>query len=213
MGADASIVTIYADYVCPFCYLGQVSLDRYRSSREEPIEVQWHPFDLRSRQRGPEGELDESIDDGKDEAYFDQVRRNVDRLRERYNVDVMRSIDEVPDVDSFNAQLVSLHVKRRYPDRWSAFDDRMYDALWVHGLDIGDVSVLVDLAESVDLPAGEITEVIEDEALRRDLRNTFKDAYASGVRAVPTLVYGDHAVRGAVPPAQLRRLIEGVEAI
>ncbi|TKX77851.1 disulfide bond formation protein DsbA, partial [Halorubrum sp. SD626R] len=30
-------VTVYSDYVCPFCYLGRQSLAEYRETRSEPL--------------------------------------------------------------------------------------------------------------------------------------------------------------------------------
>ena len=62
-------VRVYADYVCPFCYLGYASLDEYRQQREGPLDVEWHPFDLRARKRRPDGSIDDSVDDGKDDSY------------------------------------------------------------------------------------------------------------------------------------------------
>jgi len=41
-------ITIYSDYVCPFCYLGRQSFARYQETREEPLAIDWHPFDLRA---------------------------------------------------------------------------------------------------------------------------------------------------------------------
>ena len=38
-------IEIYADYVCPFCYLGTRSLAQYCERRDEPLVVEWHPFD------------------------------------------------------------------------------------------------------------------------------------------------------------------------
>ena len=42
-------VLVYADYVCPFCYLGYESLDQYQAQRDNPVPTDWHPFDLRSQ--------------------------------------------------------------------------------------------------------------------------------------------------------------------
>jgi len=67
-------ITVYSDY------LGRTSLARYQETREEPLAIDWHPFDLRAGKRGPDGEIDESADDGKDEAYYEQARENVRRL-------------------------------------------------------------------------------------------------------------------------------------
>jgi predicted DsbA family dithiol-disulfide isomerase len=61
-------IQVYSDYVCPFCYLGRAALDQYQSTRETELEIEWHPFDLRSHQRRPDGTIDTCVDDGKDEA-------------------------------------------------------------------------------------------------------------------------------------------------
>ena len=68
-------ITVYSDYVCPFCYLGRESLRRYQQERAEPLEIEWRPFDLRSRKRRPDGSIDHSVEDGKDEEYSGGSRR------------------------------------------------------------------------------------------------------------------------------------------
>ena len=98
--ADEEVI-MFSDYVCPFCYLGKASLDQYQDEREEPIDVEWHPFDLRGYKRGPDGEVSNDVEDGKDEDYFAQVRENVERLKEEYNVEM--ELDYSMDVDSWNA--------------------------------------------------------------------------------------------------------------
>jgi len=201
---------VYSDYVCPFCYLGKRSLEAYQGRREDDLAVEWHPFDLRGHKRGPDGEIDDSVEDGKDDAYFEQVRENVARLREKYDAGEMLDLDDLPDdVDSLSAQVASLYVKTEHPDQWPAFDDAVFEALWVDGRDIGDVDVLADVAETVGLDGAEIRDAVADGDLRDRLQESFADARQAGVTGVPTFVYGGHAARGAVPPEQLRRLVEG----
>jgi predicted DsbA family dithiol-disulfide isomerase len=210
MGQSAEQITVYSDYVCPFCYLGRRSLEEFQQRRESELEIDWHPFDLRSQKRGPDGEIDHSVDDGKDDAYFEQVRENVARLREEYDAEEMRNLDDVPEaVDSFDAQVASLYVAAEHPDRWLAFDEAVFEALWVDGEDIGDVDVLVDIARGVGLDGEEVRSAVADGELRDRLRETFDEAQQHGVTGVPTFVYGDHAARGAVPPEHLERLVEG----
>ena len=200
-------VTVYSDYVCPFCYLGRASLRQYREAADVDVEVDWHPFDLRSRKRGPDGEIDFEADDGKDEAYYERAKENVRRLRERYGVEMNREI--ATDVDSLPAQVASFHVKENHPERWLEFDEAIFEALWVDERDVGDPDVLADLAESVGLDGEEVRAAIEDEDLRERVTERFEAAHDRGVTGVPTFVYDGHAARGAVPPEQLERLIEG----
>ena len=201
-------ITVYADYVCPFCYLGRKSLEQYQARREEPLEIDWHPFDLRAGKRGPEGEIDHSVDDGKDDEYFEQAKQNVERLQERYDAEMAQAI--ATDVDSLPAQVASYYVKEHYPyDQWQAFDVAIYDALWTDGKDIGDEDLLVDLAEDAGVDGDEIRSALDEETLREAVDAKFTEAQRQRITGVPTFAYDGHAARGAVPPDQLKRLVEG----
>ncbi|PGF15650.1 disulfide bond formation protein DsbA [Natrinema sp. CBA1119] len=203
----ADRLTIYADYVCPFCYLGTRSLAQYREGRDEPLNVEWHPFDLRRGKRNPDGSIDQDADDGKDDEYFEQAKQNVRRLQEEYGVEMAQVM--ATDIDSFDAQVASWYVKQEYPGQWPAFDESIYTALWQDGRDIGDVDVLADLAEDADLPADEIRDAVADESLRAELEDRFAEAQQQGITGVPTFVSDGRAARGSVPPEHLERLVEG----
>ncbi len=206
--ADAAdSITVYSDYVCPFCYLGRESLSRYQETREEPLAIDWHPFDLRAGKRGPDGEIDHEVDDGKDDDYYAQARENVRRLQEEYDVDMNQEI--ATDVDSLPAQIVSVHVTETAPEAWAEFDDAVFAALWEDGRDIGDREVLADLASDVD---GLDTDVVEtalaDDELRERVTDMFEAAKQQGVSGVPTFAFNGVAARGAVPPEHIERLVE-----
>ncbi|WP_181693025.1 DsbA family protein [Natronomonas sp. LN261] len=210
MVENSGHITMYSDYVCPFCYLGHRSLESYQETRDRDLEIDWQPFDLRSQKRGPDGEIDHSVDDGKDEAYFDQVRQNVARLKGEYDANEMLDLGDLPErVDSFEAQVASFYVNEEYPEQWLAFDEAIFEALWIDGRDIGDVDVLVDIADESGLAGDEIRTAVADEQLRGRLRDQFAEARQNGVTGVPTFVYDGHGARGAVPPEQLERLVEG----
>jgi predicted DsbA family dithiol-disulfide isomerase len=201
-------ITVYSDYVCPFCYLGRYSLSEYQEEREGELEIDWHPFDLRAQKRGPDGEIDHEVDDGKDGDYYSQARQNVQRLQEEYDAEMAQEL--VTDVDSLNAQIASYYVSEHYPyDQWLDFDVAIFEALWQDDRDIGDPDVLADLAEGVDLDSEEIRDAIEDDAMRREVETLFEEAHQQGVTGVPTFAYDGYGARGAVPPEQLKRLVEG----
>ena len=201
-------ITVYSDYVCPFCYLGRESLSRYQADREAPLEIDWQPFDLRSGKRNPDGSIDHSVDDGKDDEYFEQAKESVRRLQEKYGVEM--TLDLATEVDSLNAQVASYYVKAHYDyETWLAFDEAIFAALWTEGRDIGSEDVLVDLADDVGIDIEEITAALDDDTLRDELTDEFVAAQQAGVTGVPTFAVDGHAARGAVPPAHLRRLVEG----
>ena len=201
-------ITVYSDYVCPFCYLGRESLRRYQESRDEQLAIDWRPFDLRSGKRNPDGSIDHSVDDGKDEEYYEQAKEGVRRLQEKYDVEM--ELDIASDIDSLPAQIVSYHVKQGSDyGTWLDFDVAVFEALWQEGRDIGDESVLVDIAESVGVDPEDVRSALDDDSLHGTVREQFGAAQQQGITGVPTFAYEGYAARGAVPPEHLERLVEG----
>jgi len=201
-------ITVYSDYVCPFCYLGRQSLDRYQAERAEPLAIDWQPFDLRAGKRDADGGIDPTVDDGKDEDYYAQARENVRRLSEEYDVDLAQEI--ATDVDSRPAQVVSYRLKQTEDyETWLAFDRAVFEALWADGRDIGETDVLVDCAETAGCDPSTVRAALDDDDLFAQVDEQFAAAQRRGITGVPTFAYDGHAARGAVPPAQLRRLVEG----
>jgi len=201
-------ITVYSDYVCPFCYLGRESLRQYQATREESLEIDWQPFDLRSQQRDADGEIDHSVDNGKDEEYYEQAKQGVRRLQERYGVEM--ELDLSREIDSLSAQVASYYLKGHTDyETWLAFDEAVFEALWQDGRDIGDEDLLVELAEDAGVDGGEVRAALDDDALRAEVHDQFAQARRQGVTGVPTFAYDGHAARGAVPPEQLERLVEG----
>ena len=203
-------ITVYSDYVCPFFYLGRESLSRYQADRDEELEINWQPFDLRHGKSNPDGTIDHSVDDGKDDDYYDQAKASVRNLQDKYDVDM--ALDLATEVDSFNAQIASYYVAEHYPyETWFDFDEAIFAALWQAGRDIGDADVLADLADEVGVDPEEVRSALDDETLREEIEAEWSSAQQRGVTGVPTFAYDGYAARGAVPPEHLERLVEGGE--
>ncbi|WP_435196042.1 DsbA family oxidoreductase [Natronomonas sp. EA1] len=201
-------ITVFSDYVCPFCYLGRKSLDQYQADREEELEIDWHPFDLRSQKRRPDGSIDFSVDDGKDDDYYAQAKENVRKLQAKYDVEM--ELDLATDIDSLPTQVASYYLKEHADyETWLAFDEAVFEALWQEGRDIGDREVILELAEEAGADPDEVASALDDDTLREELTAQFTEAQQLGVTGVPTFAYEGYAARGAVPPEHLDRLVEG----
>lgn len=203
-------LAVYSDFVCPFCYLGRASLQTYLDESDDPPAIEWRFFDLRGPQRNADGTLDEDALSVKDEDYFENVKNNVEQLKEQYGADEMLDVEAVPEVDSWDAQQAALYVKQSYEDEtFKEFYNALFDTHWVEGRPIDDPDVLADVAESVGVDGDEIRDAITDEALEAELEARFEEATDVGITGIPTFVYDDHAARGSVPPEQLDRLVNG----
>lgn len=199
-------ITVFSDYVCPFCYLGRKSLEKYQETREKDLKIDWHPFDLQASRRGPDGELEGSS--GMSDEHFEKVKQNVKNLEEEYGAD-MNTYD-ARDIDSFDAQVASFYVKNNYSyDKWLEFDKSIFEALWKKERDIGDEEVILELAEEAGIDVEEIREAVEDESLQKRVTEKFEEARSHGVSGVPTFLYEGETARGSVPPERFKELVEG----
>jgi predicted DsbA family dithiol-disulfide isomerase len=131
-GPESPRLTVYADYLCPFCRLGNTTLGRYRDERVErglaPAEVVWEPFDLRADERRPDGTVPSEAGDQKEE-YVRSRWSEVASQAGEYGVEMTMDVERYLAIDARNAQLVALGVKRDDPDRFHAFHDSVFDAL------------------------------------------------------------------------------------
>ena len=181
MSEHPKTIREYADYACPFCYLSHRSLEEYREAREEPLVVDWRPYDLRSDSRDSNGEIEGGM------GYPGEVEQRIEQLRAEHDADEMLTPDTVPKVDSRDAQLVSLYVKNEHPDQWMDLDSALFAALWEDGRDISDEDVLIEVASAVGVDDA-VRDVLADDEYRERLAEQFADARHNGVTDVPTFV-------------------------
>jgi len=93
-----------------------------------------------------------------------------------------------------------------------AVHDRIYRAYFVEGANIGDMGVLVELAESVGLSGDTARRVIEDRLFREAVDADWALSAKAGVTGVPTFEAGGSQVVGAQPESVLRQLVESAGA-
>ena len=93
-----------------------------------------------------------------------------------------------------------------------ALHDALYRAYFVDARNLGDVDVLVEIAESVGLPAAEVREVIGERRFKDAVDADWAKSHQIGVTGVPTFVAGGQGVVGAQPYEMLVQLMEAVGA-
>ncbi len=88
-----------------------------------------------------------------------------------------------------------------------AIHDALFKAYFVDARNIGDPEVLVEIAASVGLPAGEAREVIEKRTHKDAVDADWAKSREYGVTGVPTFVAGMSGVVGAQPYEVLEELV------
>jgi predicted DsbA family dithiol-disulfide isomerase len=93
-----------------------------------------------------------------------------------------------------------------------AFHDAMFRAYFVEARDISRPEVLLEIAQSVGLPADAAREVLEKRTYKAAVDADWKLSRQYGITGVPTFVAGRHGVVGAQPYEALEQLVNKARA-
>ncbi|QCJ46504.1 MULTISPECIES: DsbA family oxidoreductase [Haloprofundus] len=205
---DDSLV-VYADYVCPFSYLGTEVLSNYLTGRENrglpSLSVEWRPFDLREPYRDSDGTLRREVDV---EESLGAPWSAVEELAGRYGVEMNLSSPRYRTVDSKKAQQLALYVQDEHPDRFGTVHRWLFSALWRDSEDIGDEETLVDIAGAAGIDPASVRSVFDDSAHRRHLEEALEESERENVTGIPSFLYRGRTAQGAVPEESLQTLVE-----
>ena len=193
---------ILSDPICPWCYIGKANLDRaLAAAPDHPFQIAWHPFQLNPDM--PEGGMDrrtylETKFGGKEQAVA--VYARIAEAAEIAGLKIdFEAIKTTPN--TINAHRL-IHWSG-LEGRQTAVVSRLFKAYFEEGQDIGDVEILLDIAEGVGMDREMTARLFATDADTDDLRARDADARAKGVSGVPTFVLANQHVLPGAQPAEL----------
>jgi predicted DsbA family dithiol-disulfide isomerase len=220
MTAAPITVEIWSDVVCPWCYIGKRRFERAVSQLAGEIEVDvvYRPY-----------QLDPTASPGKSQPVFEAYSRKFggpDRAKEiidRVTVTAAEDglgfrMDRAVRANTLLAhRLLWWAEQPTTPVAQEAVKERLLQAYFVDGLDVGDPEVLADLAAELGVDRDEARDFLDGDAGRAEVRSDLERAADHGISAVPTFVVnGQWAIPGAQDTETfvkvLRRLSEKLAA-
>ena len=191
-------VTVFSDYICPFCYIGFYRVEQLKKKYD--LEVEWRPFEIHP-ETPKEGTELKNLPFPKE--YLDMMKANIKKLAGDVGISLKLS-DKLP-----NSRLaLYLSEFARKNGKFEVFHKLVFDSYWMDGKDIGDQAFLLDLAETIGLNRNEILDYISSEEPKSELTKSLKDLRQYGINGVPTFIIGDNIVVGAQPYEVFMKVIE-----
>ena len=191
-------VTVFSDYICPFCYIGFYRVEQLKKKYD--LEVEWLPFEIHP-ETPKEGTELKNLPFPKD--YLDMMKANIKKLADDVGISLKLS-DKLP-----NSRLaLYLSEFARKNGKFEVFHKLVFDSYWMDGKDIGDQAFLLDLADTIGLKRNEILDYISSEEPKSELTKSLKDLRQYGINGVPTFIIGDKIVVGAQPYEVFMKVIE-----
>ncbi|MER7994380.1 DsbA family oxidoreductase [Micromonospora chalcea] len=194
-------IEIYADVVCPWCWIGKRRLEQALESYDGEVNVRFRPFQLDPTPVTEPKPLLEALGDkfgGRDKA--EGMAAHVTGVAAGAGLDLR--FDRAVAANTFDAhRLVRFAAER---DRSAEMVERLYRAHFHDGIDVGSIDALVTLAVEAGLDETEAREYLESNLGRREVAADLSAAHQLGVSSVPTFVLaGKYAVTGAQEPETL----------
>ncbi len=190
-------IKVYSDYVCPYCFLGEVVLERALKGLEDQVQVEWMPFELRPY---PTPTLKP------EEDYLQSTWTNsVYPMAKQLNVPIV-----LPKVSPqpYTHLAFEGYQFAKEQGLGEAYTHHLFTAFFQEEQDIGDIAVLVKLAKEIGLDEVAYRQALETRKYKAVHAQELKQAYETRITAVPTFIIADKQVRGLLREEDLRRFIK-----
>jgi predicted DsbA family dithiol-disulfide isomerase len=191
-------VTVYSDYICPFCFIGKRLADRLEA--RFGIEAEWKGFEIHPEI--PRGGCDyESL--GFSGGTADALLSRIMSLAGEVGLHI------VPPAKLSNSRL-ALEVAEfaKEAGRFRDYHEAVFRAYWQEGADIGDREQLFAIAAAAGLDRAELEAYLGSGRAGSRLNGYLREVRERGIEAVPTFVIGDRKVAGAQPFEVLESVFE-----
>ena len=157
------LATVFTDYICPFCYIGDVRLDRLREHFD--LKINWCFLEIHP-DTPAEGMPTSSL--GYDDPRWQQMTDNLSTMAREEGID-FRPHDFT--TNSHKSLLLAEATREAGVDIFYRLHRRLFEAFFTEGLNIGDEAVLRDIAHQVGVPDDVISSAWSDTRYEQRLKD------------------------------------------
>lgn len=195
-------ITIWSDFVCPFCYIGATHLEKALENFDhaDDVEIEYKSYQLEpGAQYEPEKTYMQAMIDRKG-ASEEQMQQMVDQIDEMAtNAGLNYNFEDMKLTDTFPAHRVFQYAKEE--GKGIEYYNKLYEAFFLNGELISDATVLKRIGTEIGLDETRIEEILENEKeYDKEVVSDIYEASQVGVQGVPFFVFNNkYGVSGAQP--------------
>ncbi len=192
------LATVFTDYICPFCYIGDLRLDRLREDFE--LKINWCLLEIHPDTPAsgiPVTGL------GYSDPLWQQMMDNLETLASEEGV---RFHPHEFTTNSHQALLLAEAAKDDGAEVFYRLHRRLFEAFFTEGMNIGDSGVLTGIAREAGVADTTRERAWSDVRYEKRLAEYLAAARELGVRATPTVFFGEHRrLDGALPFSEFQK--------
>lgn len=194
MSAPRVSLDVFADYVCPYCRLAEPAL-RELMKEDAALDVRWRAFELRPGIVPP----------------LDPGAEYLKRVWEDRVLPLAAQVGVRMAMPPVQPRTRRTHEAAHWARSIGRFDDyhaAILAAFFERGEDIGEIDVLVSLADDLGLPDTDLRQALVSRAVEQAVVDDEEEAKELEVGSVPAFIAdGKFGVIGVQPVEVLRELV------
>lgn len=201
-------VDVFSDPICPWCFIGKRRIEKAMDARPDvELDIRWHAFQLNPTMPSEGMERDD---------YLTAKFGNPENARRLY--DDIRAVGERAGIPFAFEQIartpstLAAHRLIRYAagaERQSEIVERLFEAYFLDGKDLGDPDMLVRLGSAAGLKAADLSRYLASDRNRDTVRAEDMQARQLGIRGVPFFIFDrQYAISGAQEPEAFHPLFD-----
>lgn len=196
-------LTIWSDFACPYCYIGETRLQRAidELGLTDEVKIDFRAFEL-------DPTAPKEVVSGTPERFAMKYRLSLEDAEKQ--IEQISSLGSELGIDFRYAttqysntrdahRLMKLAEARYDSDTVGRLNEALFKAYFVENLILADHKVLMDKAREVGMKEEDVKEVLASDMYADEVRFDEREAAMRGVRGVPYIVFNGHfAVPGAM---------------
>lgn len=205
-------ITIWSDFICPYCHIGQAHLDKALKNFEHrgEVEIEYKSFLL-----SPDAKYDPQKDyyqtfshiKGMSLEQTKTIFNQVMEMAKNSGVEINYEIAKF--ASTFDAHKAFQYAKEQ--GKGNEFFKRFYMAHFVEGEVLSDHETIIRLAEEVGLDGEKVRNALGNKEYSDQMTNDINESRQVGVQGVPFYVFNDkYAISGARPVQDFEQVLEKI---
>lgn len=205
-------IEIWSDIICPFCYIGKRKFELALQDFEhkDAVTIEWKSFQLDpTMERQEAGTIDQYLSEkkGMPMEQAKQMSQQVANMAIEVGLDY--HFEKAIPTNTIQAHQL-LHFAKHH-NKQDEMKERLLQAYFTKGEDIGDKNQLGKIAKELGLDEKEAVESIDSSAYTNEIEVDQYHAQQIGVRGVPFFVFNNkYAISGAQAVETFSELLEKV---
>ena len=193
-------VTVFSDYICPFCYVGYHRLMRLRD--EYDLRINWRFLEIHP-ETSAEGEPVASL------SYpSEQWNKLMENLKAVAAEEGIAMAEHTFTTNSKDALLLAEAAKEQGREKFYTLHEKLFTAFFVDSRNIGDRAILRELAADSGIDDEVVEAAWQDGKYEQRILSNYHEARVHQIQAVPSFIFGERKLTGVVREEVMRSAAE-----